>query len=177
MQRSNSLIFAALFASPALVQAQSPLLSTLRAPDKAVATVGQTLEGVWLGELRRPGVTASQPGVLGLVTYHPDGTVNSTTSDGPPKTTHGVWVRVGDRKFLHTVLAFGYDEKGVFVNLLKIRINSQLSADGLTLKGTNELVIMDLTGKVIATIPGGSFLATRLSPEIPGDFYDFQKLP
>ena len=175
MQRSNYLIFAALFASAALVQAQSPL-TTLRTPDKAVPTVGQTLEGTWLSELRRAGQPASQPAVLGLVTYHPDGTVHSTAGDNN-LAAHGVWVRVGDRKFLHTMLAFSYDEKGVLVNLLKIRINSQLSVDGLTLKGTNELVIMDLTGKVIATIPGGSFMATRLSPEIPGDFYDFQKLP
>ena len=175
MQRSNSLIFAALFASAALVQAQSPL-TTLRTPDKAVPTVGQTLEGTWLSELRRAGQPASQPAVLSLVTYHPAGTVHSTAGDNN-LAAHGVWVRVGDRKFLHTMLAFSYDEKGVLVNLLKIRINSQLSVDGLTLKGTNELVIMDLTGKVIATIPGGSFMATRLSPEIPGDFYDFQKLP
>ena len=168
-------IFATLTAGMAILNGQSPL-DTIRTPEKAVATVGQTLEGTWLSELRRAGQPASQPAVLSLVTYHPDGTVNSTASDNP-SAAHGVWVRVGDRKFLHTMLAFANDEKGVFVNILKIRINSQLSADGLTLKGTNELVIMDLTGKVMATIGGGSFKATRLSPEIPADFYDFQKLP
>ena len=114
--------FAALTTGTALLLAQSPL-NTLRAPDKAVPTVGQTLEGTWLSELRRAGQPASQPAVLSLVTFHPDGTVNSTASDNP-SAAHGVWVRVGDRKFLHTMLAFSNDEKGVFANLLKIRINS-----------------------------------------------------
>jgi hypothetical protein len=43
-------------------------------------------------------------------------------------------------------------------------------------KGTTELVIMDRDGKVTATIPGGTYSGVRLSPEIPGDFYDFQKV-
>ncbi len=168
-------ILATLTASMTLVNGQSPL-NTLRTPDKAVPTVSQTLEGTWLAELRRAGQPASQPAVLNLITFHPDGTINATAADSTA-TAHGVWVRVGDRKFLHTMLAFSYDDKGAFINLFKVRINSQLSSDGLSLHGTNELVIMDLTGKVMATIGGGTFIATRLSPEIPADFYDFQKLP
>jgi hypothetical protein len=35
---------------------------------------------------------------------------------------------------------------------------------------------MDRTGKVLATVPGGTGIAVRLSPEIPADFYDFQKV-
>ena len=34
---------------------------------------------------------------------------------------------------------------------------------------------MDPTGKVLAAIPGGTNSAVRLSPEIPADFYDFQR--
>jgi hypothetical protein len=33
---------------------------------------------------------------------------------------------------------------------------------------------MDREGKVMATIPGGAFTGVRLTPEIPGDFYEFQ---
>jgi hypothetical protein len=36
---------------------------------------------------------------------------------------------------------------------------------------------MDPTGRVLNTIPGGTYSGVRLSPEIPADFYDFQKLP
>jgi hypothetical protein len=42
--------------------------------------------------------------------------------------------------------------------------------------GTTEAVIMDPTGKVIGTFPGSTSTMVRLSPEIPADFYDFQKL-
>jgi hypothetical protein len=29
---------------------------------------------------------------------------------------------------------------------------------------------------MLTTIPGGTYSAVRLSPEMPGDFYDFQKV-
>ena len=35
---------------------------------------------------------------------------------------------------------------------------------------------MDLAGKVLNTIPGGTYTGVRLSSEIPGDFYEFQKV-
>ena len=57
---SRSLAFtvlAATQASTTLVQAQSPL-DTIRTPEKAVATVNQSLEGTWLFELRPPGQAA-----------------------------------------------------------------------------------------------------------------------
>jgi hypothetical protein len=175
MQRSNLLILTALLASTVHVQAQD-ILDTIRTPDKAVATVNQVLEGTWLQELRRPGQPATQPPVLNLGTYHPDGTVSATAADGTQSTAYGVWVRVGDRKFLQTMFVFNFDSSRVLTTVFKVRINVQVSLDGLTAKGTTELVIMDSTGKVTATIPGGSFSSVRLSPEIPGDFYDFQKV-
>jgi hypothetical protein len=42
-------------------------------------------------------------------------------------------------------------------------------------KGTQEIVLLDPTGKMLATIPGGTFTGVRLTPEIPSDFYEFQK--
>ena len=173
MQRSNSLIFAALFTSAALVQAQSPL-DTIRTPEKAVATVNQSLEGTWLVEVRRAGTPATQAPVLTLQTYQPNGSIIFTATDG---TGHGVWLRVGDRKFLHTIFAFNSDLNRVITTISKARINSQLSPDGLSFKGTSEVVILTPDGKVTATSPGGTFTGVRLSAEIPGDFYDFQKLP
>jgi hypothetical protein len=51
-----------------------------------------------------------------------------------------------------------------------------MSLDGQTTKTNNEVIIMDRTGKVMATIPGGTGSTVRLSPEIPADFYEFQKV-
>jgi hypothetical protein len=69
---------------------------------------------------------------------------------------------------------FTFNESRAFTNIIKVRGNAQLSADGQTVKGTQEVVLMDRDGKVIATIPGATFTGTRLTPEITGDFHDFQ---
>ena len=154
------------------IQAQNPL-DTIRTPEKAVPTVNQSLEGTWLLELRTGPTTT----ILHLDTYLPNGTAIGVNAHGAQTTGHGIWIRVGDRKFLGTGFVFNFNESRVFTTMTKVRYNIQLSPDGQTLKGTNEVILMDPAGKVTATIPGGTFSGVRLSPEIPGDFYDFQKLP
>ncbi|MCX6628472.1 MAG: hypothetical protein NTW28_12675 [Candidatus Solibacter sp.] len=175
MKRSALLVFAALIGSVAHLQAQG-LLQTVITPEKAVAVVNQTMEGTWLSEVRPAGLPASASPILNLATYNSNGTMLASASDGTQSLAHGVWVRVGDRKFLQTVFIFNYDASRVLTTITKARINIQMSLDGQTLKATNEVVVMDRTGKVMATIPGGTGSAVRLSPEIPGDFYDFQKV-
>lgn len=174
MKRTILLISAALFTGAAL-PAQS-ILNSIQTPDKAVATVNQTLAGTWLMELRRPGAPASLPPTLNLITFQPDGTAVATNADGTQGTNHGVWTRVGDRKFLQTMYLFNFDVSRALTTVLKVRINALVSADGQTVKGTTELVIMDPTGRVLNTIPGGTYSGVRLSLEIPADFYDFQKV-
>jgi hypothetical protein len=174
MKRSILLGFTALFTGTAL-PAQS-ILDSIRTPDKAVATVNQTLAGTWLVELHRPGAPAAQPPTLNLITFQPDGTAVASTADGTQATNHGVWVRVGDRKFLQTMYLFNFDVSRALTTVFKLRINAQLSSDGQTVKGTTELVIMDPTGRVLNTVPGGTYSGVRLGPEIPGDFYDFQQI-
>jgi hypothetical protein len=174
MVKFTLIILVACIASTAPVNAQS-ILDTIGTPDKTVAAVNQVLEGTWLQELRRPGQPATQPPVLNLGTYHPDGTVAASGSDGTQGTAHGVWLRVGDRKFLQTMFVFNFDANRVLTTIFKVRINVLLSLDGQTAKGTTELVIMDRDGNLMATIPGGTYSGVRLSPEMPGDFYDFQK--
>jgi hypothetical protein len=173
MTRTILLIFAALVTGAAL-PAQS-ILDSIQTSDKAVPAVNQTLEGTWLLELRRPGAPASQPPTLNLITFQADGTAIASNADGTQSTNHGVWIRVGDHKFLQTMYLFNFDESRALITVFKIRINAQLSADAQTIKGTTELVIMDPTGKVLNTIPGGTYSGVRLGTEIPGDFYDFQK--
>jgi hypothetical protein len=74
------------------------------------------------------------------------------------------------------MFVFNFDASRALTTIFKVRINGQVSPDGLTVKGTTELVIMDPTGKVLNTVPGGTYTGVRLSPEIPADFYDFQKV-
>ena len=174
MKRSVLLSFAVLFAGAA-TPAQS-ILDSIRTPDRAVATVNQTLQGTWLTEIHRPGAPATQPPTLNLITFQPDGTAVASSADGTQATNHGVWVRVGDRKFLQTMYLFNFDASRALTTVFKVRINAQVSPDGQTVKGTTELVIMDPTGKVLNTVPGGTYSGVRLSPEIPGDFYDFQRV-
>jgi len=88
---------------------------------------------------------------------------------------HGIWIRVGDRKFLGTGFFFGFNETRALASITKLRINFQLSADGKTMTGTTEAVVLAPSGNVLGTFPGTTLTMTRLSPEIPTDFYDFQK--
>lgn len=175
MQRSTLLIFAALFTGAVHVQAQG-LLETITTPEKAVPVVNQILSGVWLSELRRPGPTGLQPPIPTLITFFSDGTSLASPSDGTQTATHGLWIRVGDRKFLGTGYFFSFNESRVLTTVTKLRINYQLSADGKTLTGTTEAVVLDRDGNVINTFPGATFSMVRLSLEIPGDFYEFQKV-
>ena len=171
----SGLVIAAALTSTALVQAQS-LLDTIRTPDKAVPVVNQTLEGTWLQELLNPGQAAGT-GLLNFVTFHPDGTFIGFASDGNRSPTMGLWLRVGDRKFLQTSFLFSFNDVRALTTVTKVRVNVQLSPDGQTMIATAEVVVMDRTGRVMATVPGGTVKGVRLSLEIPGDFSDFQKLP
>lgn len=175
MNRSALFVFAALIGGTAHVQAQGPLQSIVT-PEKAVGVVNQSMEGTWMSETRPAGSPADAPPLFNFSTYHPDGNVTLSASNGNQGEGHGLWVRVGDRKFLATLFFFIYDANRVVVNIIKSRVNVQLSLDGKTNKSTNEVIIMDPAGKVLTTIPGGTGSAVRLSPEIPADFSDFQQV-
>jgi hypothetical protein len=116
-----------------------------------------------------------QPPIPALITFFSDGTSLASPSDGTQTATHGLWIRVGDRKFLGTAFFFSFDQNRAFAGITKLRINFQLSADGKTMSGTTEAVVLDKEGKVINTFPGAILSMVRLRPEIPADFYDFQK--
>jgi hypothetical protein len=156
------------------MQGQS-LSESITTAEKAVPVVNQALSGVWLSELRRPGPAGLQPPIPTFITFFSDGTSLASPSDGTQTATHGLWIRVGDRKFLGTGYFFSFNEARALTTITKIRMNYQLSADGKALTGTTEAVIMDRDGKVLNSFPGATFSMVRLSPEIPGDFYDFQK--
>jgi hypothetical protein len=176
MQRNTLLIFAGLVASTGQISAQN-LVDTIVTLEKAIPAVNQTLSGLWLSELRRPGPNGPLPPIPTVVNFFPDGTSIGAPADGTQTPTLAMWIRVGDRKFLGTGYFFGFNENRVLMTITKLRINYQLSADGRAITGTTEAVIMDPTGTVMATLPGATFSMTRLSLETPADFDEFQKLP
>jgi hypothetical protein len=175
MQRFTFLICAASIASTAHVYGQG-LQDNIISSEKAVPVVNQTLSGAWLSELRRPGPTGLQPPIPSIVTFFADGTSVASPADGTQTATHAIWIRVGDRKFLGTGWFFNFDVNRALTTVTKLRINYQLAADGKTLKGTTEAVILSPDGKVINTLTGATFSMVRLSYEIPADFYDFQSV-
>jgi hypothetical protein len=127
--------------------------------------------------LQRPGPNGLQPAIPAIVTFSAEGNWISSPADGTQTATQGLWIRVGDRKFLGTGFFFVFDVNRVLTTVTKLRINYELSPDGKTLTGTTEAVIMDPTGKVLNTAGGAVFSMLRLPSEIPSNFYDFQKLP
>jgi hypothetical protein len=175
MRQIVFVLLSVLIAGATNMQAQG-LGEVIRTPEKAVPVVNQSLAGTWLYELRRGGQPATQPPVLLLIQFHPDGTIAAAAADGTQSSHHGNWLRVGDRKFIITTFVFSFNESRTFTSIIKVRGNVQLGTDGQTVKGTQEIVLLDREGKVMATIPGGTFTGVRLTPEIPGDFYDFQNV-
>jgi hypothetical protein len=167
-------VAAALGIAPLVAQT---LQESIIAVDKAVPTIHQTIHGTWLSELRRIGPTGLQAPIPSLLTFLPDGSSVASPADGTQSSVHGMWIRVGDRKFLGTAFFFNFNEARALTAITKLRINYQLSPDGRTLTGTTEAVVLDRNGRVLSTAPGSTFTMLRLSPEIPGDFYDFQRLP
>ncbi len=115
-------------------------------------------------ELRRPGPTGLQAPIPTFTTFFSDGTSLASPSDGTQTATHGLWVRVGDRKFLGTGYFFAFDANRALTTITKIRINYQLSIDGQTLTGTTEAVVLEPTGKILNTLPGASILHDSAEP-------------
>jgi hypothetical protein len=175
MRQLRCLFFLALTLPVAPAWSQG-ILGTINAPDKAVPGTSEAILGTWLLELRRPGQTTLPP-TLNLVTFLQTGLVIASSADGAQTSGQGLWMRVGYNKFLQTMFVFNFNAERALTTITKVRINAQLSADGNSLSGTTEVVVMNRDGVVTATIPGGTYSGVRLSPEIPGDFYEFQKRP
>ena len=170
--RLLTVILVALMALPA-----QTLQESIIAADKAVPVVHQTIEGTWLSELRRATPSGFQPPIPSFLTFLRDGSFLASPADGTQSAVHGMWIRVGDRKFLATAFFFSFNESRALTTITKLRINYQLSPDGKNLTGTTEAVILDRNGRVLATTPGSTTTMLRLNPEIPADFQEFQRLP
>src|SRR6266404_5421412 len=124
MQRFTLFALAAFIAGGIPVQAQG-LLQSITTLEKAVPVVNQSLAGTWLLELRRAGQPAGQPSASKLIIFHEDGTVVDAGSSAGGSAL-GLWVRVGDRKFLQTMFGLTFNDSQVLTTVTKVRINVQL---------------------------------------------------
>ena len=120
-------------------------------------------------ELRGP---ATRPNRPLLVTFHDSGTATASSSSGTESAHAGIWVRVGDRKFLQTMYVFVCNEQRVLAAINKVRITAQLDDRGTTIHGPAEIVVMDALGHV-TTIRGVEYTGVRLIVERSADAEDF----
>ena len=143
-----------------------------RAQGTARAEAGQRLEGTWLVS-----AAAGVPARL-LVSFTVDGLALRTAPlllAAPPalgvakmliSTTHGEWVRSGDRAFVLTFYGFAFDEGGTFLATQHIRVAPVLGEALDTFGGPFTTQFLAADGHVLAT-NSGMVQGTRIRVEPP----------
>ena len=128
-----------------------------------ISTGGQSLEGTWIAQVSMPGGALA---LFELGTYHANGSYSGANVN-PLHTDHkGVWLRVGDRKFVATYMFFTHDDKGVFNGIVKARASVTISEDGNSYDSMVERVIMDTSGKELSVTTGIRGHSVRMELEL-----------
>jgi hypothetical protein len=128
-----------------------------------ISTGNQSLEGTWIAQVAMPG---GAPALFEVGTYHSNGSYSGANVN-PLHTDHkGVWLRVGDRKFVTTYMYFTHDDKGVFNGIVKARATLTLSEDGKSYDSAVERVVMDTSGKELQVITGIKGHSVRMELEL-----------
>jgi hypothetical protein len=129
---------------------------------ETLPTTGQTLEGTWIAQVAQPGGDFAP---FGLGTFSPNGSYVGTTSDPTQSNHHGVWLRVGDRKFVLSTMFFTRDEKGAYNGIARTRIAITLAVDSKSYTATVERIIMDVGGRELQVITGIRGRSVRMDVE------------
>jgi hypothetical protein len=127
-----------------------------------LSTTGQSLEGTWIAQVAPPGGDFVP---FGLGTFSPNGSYIGTPTDPSQSTHHGVWLRVGDRKFVLSTMFFTRDEKGAYSGISRTRIAITLAEDMKSYDATVERIIMDTSGRQLQVITGIRGHSVRMSIE------------
>ncbi|MEO8593589.1 MAG: hypothetical protein ABI759_09720 [Candidatus Solibacter sp.] len=128
-----------------------------------ISSQNQTLAGTWIAQVAQPGGTAA---LFEVGTYHVDGSYSGANVNGLHSEHKGVWMRVGDRKFLFTFMFFTCDDKGVFNGIVKARGSVTLAEDGKSYESVVERVVMDSTGKELSVTSGITGRSVRMDLEL-----------
>ena len=113
---------------------------------ETLPTTGQSLEGTWIAQVAQPGGDFAP---FGVGTFSSNGSYLDTTSDPTQSNHHGVWLRVGDRKFVLSTMFFTRDEKGAYNGIVRTRIAITLAADSKSYTATVERILMDVAGREV----------------------------
>jgi hypothetical protein len=129
-----------------------------------IGTTGQSLQGTWIVQMTDP---AGNVGLFEVGVNSADGSYSSANVNSTHTAHKGVWLRIGDRKFVQTIMFFTHDDKGVFNNIVKARIYITLAADLQSYDSVAERVVMDTSGNVLSVTPGIAGHAVRMNVEMP----------
>ena len=139
--------------------AQLPALSQ----DKTVSTASLSLQGTWASQIALPG-GGFVP--FAIDTFSAEGAHIGINQD-PSHSAHiGVWVCVGDRRFLFSTTFFTHDDKGVFNGIVKARGSLTMSEDHKSYDGIVERVVMDTSGNVLQVVSGIKAHSVRVDLEL-----------
>lgn len=109
-------------------------------------------------DLDIPGPCKRLPGgdfaPFGFGTFTADGSYIGTTTDPRQSTHHGVWLRVGNRKFVLSTMFFTRNETGVHTGISRTRIAITMAEDMKSYDATVERILMDTAGKELQVITG-----------------------
>ena len=138
------------------------VLASIGTSARAQSSPPSQLQGLWIMQLTLPG----QAPAPFLVTYTSDGNTLATPSQPGAQTQHGVWMRVGDRRFAGTALFPLYDDKGALAGMIKVHSVMQLAEDLKHIEGTAQAEILDLAGNVLSSITGITFTQARVAIDV-----------
>ena len=128
----------------------------------ATAGSGGPLVGLWKTEVT---VTNCQGVTLktleAYTTYHQDGTLSNTDTNGLTGPGSGTWQNLGGGSFSSTIRSFSFDANGINTGEGKITQTIQMAPDKMSFTGTATVEIFDVNGNLVATLCA-SGVATRV---------------
>jgi len=123
---------------------------------------GGRLVGLWETEVT---VTNCQGVTLktleAYTTYHQDGTLSNTDTNGLTGPGSGTWQNLGEGSFSSTIRSFSFDANGINTGEGKITQMIQMAPDKMSFTGTATVEIFDVNGNLVATLCA-SGVATRI---------------
>lgn len=149
---------------PALAQSTGDCGAFFAPAPCNINTGSQSLQGTWIAQVADPGGSVA---LFEVGTFYPDGSYAGSNVNSTHTTHHGVWLRVGDRKFAFTVMFFTHDDKGVFNGIVKARAILTLAEDLKSYESAVERIVMDTSGKQLQVVTGIKGRSVRMELELP----------
>ncbi len=155
-------IFTSVLGLMALLTCTLPATSAIAGKSSPQDGGGGRLVGLWETDVT---VTNCQGVTLktleAYTTYHQDGTLNNTDTNGLTGPGSGTWKNLGGGSYSSTIRSFSFDANGINTGEGVITQTIQLAPDGMSSTGTATVEIFDVNGNLVATLCA-SGVATRI---------------